>query len=71
MAMPKLFGQVLEKLEGLVNMQRQLDRMEAKLDRVIGQPVAQARTMPQAEPPMQPRKTTEMQAGMQKPAVKK
>lgn len=57
MAMPKLFGQVLEKLEMLTNIQRQLDRMEAKLDRVLGQPAAQARTMPRDEPTMQGRES--------------
>lgn len=35
MAMPKLFGQVLEKLEGLGTVIAMLQRMEAKQDKLI------------------------------------
>jgi hypothetical protein len=52
--MPKLFGQVLEKLDGLGTVIAMLQRVEAKVDRLIAlleadAPAATAKTMPKGE----------------------
>lgn len=79
MAMPKLFGQVLEKLEMLTTVLQMLQRIETKVDKInarleaakpmdTGRP---AQTLPRIEPPMQPSQTGGMRTETPKPAVKK